>query len=531
MNSTKISIGKEQMTSDKELITFNLIDRPWIPVIDIHGNQLTVSLKELYEQADTLVDFVLNVPQQIAVVRLLLCISQAALQGPTNREDWLSSRERLIPESLAYLVKWHDRFDLFGNPPFLQVAGLQVTELKTDKQSASEKNDADIGNSKVDKLDITLASGNNKTVFDNTAVPEGRIHSAERIALHLLAGLLFSPSGRISIATIGENPTPGNGSSTATPCLEGSMLFTILFGSNLTETLWLNMVPTVTEELGQPAWEDSLDKLFSDKPAASQNKYLHRLIPVGRSIRLIPNCRDMIYGNGFTYDGFPAYREPMATVLTDTKKKTECYLRTNPQQHPWRNLASILVNEKRLEHRNCPQPLQNLRDFAQLAVDNNSVYRLWTGGVVADKAKIIDATSWSIAIETRALGSNALELYEEGVSYASNTVSRVRDAVNVFLNNLSLRQEAKKTSHLASIAALQFWSSLDTCYEILQTSAIKGSLDQWIELVQKTAFNTYERTCTHSTPRTLKAFVAGKEKLFTRSQKRNVFSKGSEKQQ
>ncbi|RLB87333.1 MAG: type I-E CRISPR-associated protein Cse1/CasA, partial [Deltaproteobacteria bacterium] len=125
----------------------NLIGDPWIPVIFEEGVTRLVSLQELYEKAEVIRDLILNPPQRISVMRLLICISQAALDGPTDEDDWLSCRELIIPESLKYLEARRGKFELFGEQPFLQVKDLDP-----------------IDNATLDKLDFGLASGNNPTL-------------------------------------------------------------------------------------------------------------------------------------------------------------------------------------------------------------------------------------------------------------------------------------------------------------------------------------------------------------------------------
>ena len=100
MTSAKTLNGNTQPES--VAISFNLVDQPWIPVVDKQGRQKLVSLYDLYAEAESLVDFVLTPAQQIAVVRLLLCITQAALRGPAQ-DEWFESKDRIRPKVFEYL--------------------------------------------------------------------------------------------------------------------------------------------------------------------------------------------------------------------------------------------------------------------------------------------------------------------------------------------------------------------------------------------------------------------------------------------
>ena len=152
----------------------NLIGDPWVPVVFQDGQSGTVGLNDLYEQAEKIRDLALAPPQRIAAMRLLICITQAALDGPKDKDEWLACKSRIVPESLTYLDARKTKFNLFGDTPF-----MQIRDLTTDK------------NASLDKLDFGLASGNNKTLFDQSSTPEGRIHTAEWASLQLLTFLNF----------------------------------------------------------------------------------------------------------------------------------------------------------------------------------------------------------------------------------------------------------------------------------------------------------------------------------------------------
>ena len=139
----------------------NLIGEPWIPILDKDSSAGQVGLQELFERAHEIRDLALQPPQRIAVTRLILCIIQAALEGPRDESDWRACREQIVPESLKYLDARTDRFELFGARPFLQVPNLEPTD-----------------NATLDKLDFGLSSGNNATLFDHAGSPQGRELSA-----------------------------------------------------------------------------------------------------------------------------------------------------------------------------------------------------------------------------------------------------------------------------------------------------------------------------------------------------------------
>ncbi len=68
----------------------NLTRDPWIPAVRNDGTRDLFSLDDLFAQAHTLRDLAVKPHERIALMRLLLCITQAALDGPADEEAWES---------------------------------------------------------------------------------------------------------------------------------------------------------------------------------------------------------------------------------------------------------------------------------------------------------------------------------------------------------------------------------------------------------------------------------------------------------
>lgn len=133
----------------------NLTTDPWIPVIGADGRQRFISLHDLFASAHELRDLSVKPHEKIALLRLLICITQAALDGPKDYYAWGTCRNSIQSAAKRYLDKWADSFELFGEGPrFLQVPGL-VLERKDNKFTHAAKSD------------IALSAGNTSTFFDN----------------------------------------------------------------------------------------------------------------------------------------------------------------------------------------------------------------------------------------------------------------------------------------------------------------------------------------------------------------------------
>lgn len=109
----------------------------------------------------------------------LLCVSYAAAGIPEDYDGWEGLRETLPLKVPAYLDQWRDSFELFHpQKPFLQVPGLRSASASGELTPCS-------------KLDFSLATGSNSTLFDHAALME-RTFAPEWLALSLLTYQMFS---------------------------------------------------------------------------------------------------------------------------------------------------------------------------------------------------------------------------------------------------------------------------------------------------------------------------------------------------
>lgn len=156
----------------------NLSTDAWIPIVWTEGKPGIVSLCEAFEQSHEIQDLAIRPHERIALMRLLICIAQAALDGPADYDDWKGCRSRIVSSAVDYLQRWQQVFDLLGTGQrFLQLPNLNKAPTK------STGGDDDEGNS-TSKLDLALATGNNTTLFDNAGGSE-RPFTPGKLALML----------------------------------------------------------------------------------------------------------------------------------------------------------------------------------------------------------------------------------------------------------------------------------------------------------------------------------------------------------
>ena len=104
----------------------NLTTEAWVPAVLRDGRPVTLSLCEAFERGHEIQDLAVRPHERIALMRLLICVAQAALDGPADHDEWESCGPRIAPAALDYLKRWKHAFELLGNGQRF----LQVTELE-----------------------------------------------------------------------------------------------------------------------------------------------------------------------------------------------------------------------------------------------------------------------------------------------------------------------------------------------------------------------------------------------------------------
>lgn len=492
---------------------------PWIPVVWNGGKSGMLSLHDAFLHSHEIRDLAVRPHERIALMRLFICIAQAALDGPADYDDWKSCQSRIAPAARDYLKGWQSAFELFGNGQrFLQVSNLKKAARKSDKVD-------DEGNS-VSKLDLMLATGNNSTLFDNAGGGE-RVFTPARLAIMLLTFQCFSPGGRIGVALWNGQETPGKGSSDHAPCLAGSMLHAIIRGDHLLHTLHANLLSKSQvaamvgkERWGRPVWEWPPARFKDADPVGNATEtYLGRLVPLSRAIRLDETSCTLVLANGLKFATYDAWREAMATVIVRKVKgqAERVLLRASLDKAPWRELHSLTVKAVSQTSNGGPLALQN--------ISGDRPFDLWVGGLVADQAKLIDSVESVFHVPAGMLTDQ--RVYEAGVRLAQDMEFRLRRAVSVYHkelgNNLDRNEMREQRQRVQSKATFQYWTDAERrvsdLLAVVENPAALG-LDMawqktdWGQAVWGAALAAFERACPHETARQIRAYALGRQALF-----------------
>jgi CRISPR system Cascade subunit CasA len=342
---------------------FNLIDEPWIPVMDKTFQVKEVSLTELFEtwenwreiQAD-------NPPTTLAIYRLLLAILHCAYQGPKNEDHWEEIDEDNGVEAIAYLNQWRDRFDLLHpEHPFMQDPILPLEKA-------------------VPIYAIHTMS--TSQVFSHE-----HEWSGYSISLAQAARLLVRLQGVdiTSLRAFYVGQSSGNRSAVNTPTINAANV--LVRGSTLKQTLLFNLmrydpaseVPSVVTGEDLPAWETGYD----GKPKkASPQGYISYLSFPWRRLRLFPENGQVsqlaiTMGNSLPDKVSPQQWE-CGVAYRDDKP-----VRLSLSKQLWRNADAFVLNTGG-QHR--PRIVDWLAELKREELVED-VVTLQISGLSADKAK------------------------------------------------------------------------------------------------------------------------------------------------
>ena len=203
-------------------VSYNLVDKPWVPVIDEAGTLHSLGLRDVLADAHRLRSVSGDTPAEtIGILRLLVAHAQRVF-GPASDDDWAAiwqagSFDRNTLD--AYLASLRHRFDLFDvEHPFMQVPSIVGSVEHS-----------------VGRLAMERASRTDPVLFDHRFDATLSPMTAAKAARCLLATQAASPGGLMS-----DDGPSGRTSAKSTPLLNTA--FAVIRGRSLFHTLWLNCV-------------------------------------------------------------------------------------------------------------------------------------------------------------------------------------------------------------------------------------------------------------------------------------------------
>lgn len=461
--------------------TYNLIDHPWIPVrwlaCATSSKPGLVSLRDAFTYAHEIADLDAAPHERIALTRLLVCITHAALGAPQHEDDWENFGHDLTSAVPAYLAQANiaDHFHLLGDSHRF----LQQKPESTDPSNGYP----------LSKIAFHLSSGNNPKLLDHWG-EDPRPWTPADAAMALLCMQNFFVGGSMA------SKVHGNG-----PALKSLQM--LLLGQDLVSTILRNcldhqFIESTGGKLGRPVWEADPD-----------HHLLARLAPKPCALWLSDDLQTVFIDQGFQYLEFDAYRDPYASVEI-TKDDKRRFIRAKPDQGIWRDLH-LLTNLSDATGLSAPLNLQCFNAHKDLG----QTTQLWCGELIKAKdAKIEDCTESTFTVPHGLFSRNGRDLYASGVDHAEHISKFVYGAVKTYGKTLSHEnpptEEAKK----------HFWHHLDQNHLVLIALAgdpqpgqpaigAPEANDPWTRLVQESAILAFNAVCPHRTARQLEAYAAG----------------------
>ena len=482
-------------SNDTPMTNFNLILNPWIPVRWRDGHHSLIGLDELFRNAAEIADLDAVPHERISLLRLLVCITQAALGAPDDYSGWDEFGGDLEVNVPSYLARPDiaPHFNLFGEGPRF----LQCKAPPEDKSYPACQ------------ASFTMAAGNSPTLFDHFGeVP--RVMSPAFLARLLLCYQNFFVGGSMA------SKVKGNG-----PSLK--MLHTFLIGDNFKRTLLANcMDAELVPNFGKPYWElGTLDQIKSADAKQATESYLGRLVPLTCRLDVTGNSEEgysIHIDQGLEYPTYPASQEPSATVIS--WKEELRLLRADTGRSIWRDLHCLAVLRRSdSQAQSAPKIIQS-----HIAEHEDGDVDLWVGELIKAKdAKILDAIEDRFTVPHRLFTDIGRMIYSKGVQHADMQSTGIYSAVKSYAESMM------HASAPVEAAQRHFWNALDLQRQLLldlvRDPAPLGnknfgeSNDPWSIAVHKATHAAYDHACPRSTPRQIEAYALGLRRLRPKTTK------------
>lgn len=509
----------------------NLATEAWIPVVRPDGKPDTASLMQVLTEDRQFSDLAVRPHERIALMRLLICIAQAALNGPEDIEAWDNAPNALPQAAKDYLEEWEPSFNLFDSvKPFLQIAKIAKLPKAGKTDESGEANNL----TPAGKLDFALATGNNALLFDHGG---HRNFSPETLALMLLTFQQFSPGGLIAKVTWSGKET--SKSSAHAPCTPSTMLHTFLRRDTLLDTICANLLTKETiaqhfnkptdECWGLPIWERMPANLDDQKAIENATQtYLGRLVPLSRLIRLLDG-NNMFLGDGLAYPAFESFSAEVSATVVLNRDGTERKLLRADTKAIWRELSALTVSRKQ-DKVGGALVLGN--------VPENAAFDLWVGALLTNKATILDTAESVFHIPANMRTDNGRAAYAGEVQWAENIAGKLGWAVETYrkesdggwegrLEMTKPQDRWKLKEKLRAAAAHHYWTAVEkkrllllAHVEAIGTTAetVEQTRNAWHKAMHGAARQAYALACGQETPRQIRAFALGLGKLFAKQQ-------------
>ncbi|MBB5021288.1 type I-E CRISPR-associated protein Cse1/CasA [Desulfurispira natronophila] len=513
----------------------NVAFDPWIPVINHFGERSLASIHDVFAEGEQYADLAVRPHERVALMRLLLCVAYAALNGPKDLDEWEQVPHKVAAATGAYLKEWQDSFDLFHPEiPWLQVAQLQPIP--------NGKSNSDDDWTPITRLSFVRASGVTSTLFDQQS--NGGVEKPWRddeLALSLLTFQnYFVAGGKASSRLWGETemknpPNPKGG-----PCSGKSILFSFIRQNNLLATIHYNL--STYDDLvflygesevpiGKPLWEVPISGPNDDNALENATRtHLGRFVPQTRILRIHHDRTKVLLGAGFDYPKYQDDKNPFApdafATLSINNKNERQLLSARPNRSLWRMLHSVVVKAKN-SSQGGRGPLCLLNIQEGLPCDIISCAMLTNPQQAAELVDLIESV---FRIPANLFEPEGRQTYQEEVEKAEHKASLLASSIEIYRYEFDGGWKGRVESagsksydlrlKLHSKATTHYWTAIEKNlgYLMEHVQSIGGdhvdeTREKWRKMLFYSACDAYRTACGQETPRQIRAFAKGWQKL------------------
>lgn len=480
-------------------IEFNLLDEPWVRVMDGDCNVVELSLKDTIINAHKYKSLKGELPtQDIAVMRLILAVLHTIFSrvDENGEEESIDSKKDALKRWKAlwdkgkfsekavceYFEKWHERFWLFHpDRPFGQVSGL-----KSGTYCTSAKLNGEISESSKKIRLFASYSGEEKQLLTYSQTARWLLY------LNSYADTSLKPKSK------GPN---GEKLPSAKRGWLGQLGMVYLIGDNLFETLMLNLVMINSGEVQSeqnPIWEqdsistaERVEITTPDNLAELYTVQFRRLL-LERKENLVSGCL-VLAGDFFGDD--TAFKEPM-TIWTSKNDNYFPKLHDSTKQM-WREFSTLYIEKDNNVSGVVKWYQMICTQFNMMKQIRTAIVSLIYDEAQASSLPVIDIFSDSLSMYTSLL-SEAGNNWRNDIEIEIEKCDKLASAISFLARNIYIASGGSdaSTESAGNLAKAQLYYRLDKPFRewLRNTNPDDDSeskadiIKRWQDTAMKTAF-------------------------------------------
>lgn len=448
-------------------ISFNVLNEPWIPVLEADGRKNLYGIRNVFRHAHELKEISSVSPlEEFSVYRFLSVFLMDALRPKktSSLSKLLRSGSFDMEQIEAYISLCESEgvsFDLFDDKrPFLQ--SVYVKEWDREPKSISN-------------LDCFLPSGNNHLHFDHRRPTDCAV-PVEKAARLLLTVQQFCTAGAQGYPS-GVNASPP--------------YFGVVKADNLFETLVYTLLPTQSIDIPfdePPVIWRSRDAVVSKKEVGQTSWLRGMQFPARRIQLLSPEEDGLIHSvylsQGENFVNKDSWTDPFVTYRTlDTGRVP---LRPNGEKPIWRSMNDIVG----ISGNHASQLLTQY-----VRISDEPYARITLYGVETSQASYLDIMRHDIRFRTDISECDELiELLKRSVASAEQLARRIRHCLcdrNIIPK--SVADDALGRFYAKS--EMLFWELCENCST--ESSQIRKQYRDWCENIGRYAQDAFNKALEH----------------------------------